>query len=367
MTWLAAQTTRAASSIAESGVVPDVVSRYGIRRLLGRRLLQEGIRLPAEHQLAQQAQLLGQLQGGAIAEATDAANEQHYELPAEFFEQVLGPRKKYSCCWFGPDDAEPWAPFTGRRPTPDADALADAEDAMLARTCETAQLLDGMRVLDLGCGWGSMTLWIAQHYPNCQITSVSNSASQRAFIEGQAAARGHDNVSVITADVNELELDQSFDRIISIEMFEHTRNWGELFGRLRRWISDEGRVLIHVFCHRQLAYLFDARHSHDWMSSHFFTGGLMPSDDLVARATDAFSVEEQVRYNGHHYEATANAWLANLDRRRDYVLDIFDDVYGADAPMWLHRWRLFFMACAELFAYDNGTEWYVSHYRLAPR
>ena len=314
--------------------LPDPVYRFGIRRLLGRRLAKERKR----------SLDLDLLRAGPIAVATDDANRQHYEIPSEFYDLVLGPRRKYS---------------SGLYPTTST-TLAEAEEAMLAETCRNAGLEDGMTVLDMGCGWGSLSLHIAEHFPNCEIMAVSNSSSQREHIE----RRGVDAIRAVTADINGFRADRRFDRIMSIEMFEHMRNWQELLARVGSWLEPDGRLFIHIFCHRSSPYLFEARSSADWMARYFFTGGLMPSYDLPGHFAE---VEQRWRYAGTHYERTANDWLANLDRNRDYVLDIFDDVYGtAEASHWVQRWRLFFMAVAELFGWDDGQEWFVGHYRLRP-
>ncbi len=280
------------------------------------------------------------------------ANAQHYEVPAALFEQVLGPHLKYSCGY--------WSASTT--------TLADAEAQALALTCEHAALRDGQTILELGCGWGSLTLWMAEHYPRSQITAVSNSASQRAFIEARAEARGLRNIEIITADVGTLELDEAYDRIVSIEMFEHMRNWPRLLARVAQWLAPGGQVLIHVFCHRSVPYTYETEGSDNWMGRNFFSGGIMPSDDLMLRSTEALVVRQQWRWPGTHYQRTANAWLANLDRRRSRIEPILGQTHGSEsAALWTVRWRLFFMACAELFGYRGGREWWVSHYRLHHR
>jgi cyclopropane-fatty-acyl-phospholipid synthase len=275
------------------------------------------------------------------------ANEQHYEVPSAFFEQVLGPRRKYSCCYWPNDVTD----------------LDGAEEAALRLTCERADLADGQTILDLGCGWGSLSLWMAEHLHGARIVAISNSSSQRRYIEAQAAARGLTNLSVVTADMNAFDSAERFDRVVSLEMFEHMRNWRTLFRRIHGWLRPGGRFFMHVFCHRDTPYLFEDNGEDDWMSRHFFTGGMMPSDDLALRFQDRLSLVRQWRWCGLHYEKTANAWLTNMDSRRDAILPILAECYGADqADLWWQRWRLFFMACAETFGYDGGERWWVSHY-----
>ena len=286
-----------------------------------------------------------------MAVHTDAANSQHYEVPATFFETVLGDHLKYSACH--------WSPGTAN--------LSEAEAQMLALSCERADLKDGQRVLELGCGWGSLTLWIAQHYPNSRITAMSNSASQREHILERAASHGLTNVEVITCDVNAFETEQRFDRVVSVEMFEHVRNYEVLMRRIAGWLVEGGALFVHIFCHRELMYPFEEHDESDWMSRHFFTGGLMPAEDTLLRFQGALAIEEQWRVSGTHYERTANAWLENIDARRAQVLPVLEAAYGGDAARWLQRWRMFFMACAELFGYDNGREWMVAHYRFRRR
>ncbi len=334
----------------ERGLVPDVLVRGGIRKLLRDRLRDED-RGGREANRAALDELVATMRGGPVAIATDEANAQHYEVPPAFFRTVLGPRMKYSSCL--------WEPGT--------DSLAAAEDAMLALTCERAGIVDGMRVLDLGCGWGSLGLWIAERYPGCAIRAVSNSVAQREFIEGEASRRGLANVTVTTADMNAFDTPERFDRVVSIEMFEHMRNWEVLFGRVASWLAPGGKFLLHVFCHRELGYLYEDRGEDDWMARHFFTGGLMPSFDLPARFDRDLVVERSWAVGGEHYARTLLAWLDRQDARRDQVLEIFRETYGRDAKRWFERWRLFFLACAELFAYRGGEEWFVAHTLLAPR
>lgn len=296
--------------------------------------------------------LAARLAAGPIALRTDAANEQHYEVPAEFFRLVLGPRLKYSACL--------WEPGT--------ESLAAAEEAMLRLTCARAGIVDGMRVLDLGCGWGSLTLWVAEHFPACRIVAVSNSAGQRQFIEQRCAERGFANVSVVTADINDFRPDESFDRVVSVEMFEHVRNHALLLERIAGWLAPGGRLFAHIFTHRDFAYTYEAESEDDWMARWFFTGGMMPSRDWLGRFAAHLAIERDWHLPGTHYERTLNAWLETLDARQDRVRSLFAATWGADAAdLWYRRWRLFFLGSAETFGYADGNEWGVSHYLLAPR
>ena len=286
-----------------------------------------------------------------VAEDVEAANDQHYEMPAAFFEKVLGPRLKYSSCLYP----------TGR------ETLADAEVAALSETCAHADLHDGQTILELGCGWGSLSLWMAERYPKAKITSVSNSASQRAFIEGRAKAGGFTNLTVVTCDMNVFQgPDAPVDRIVSVEMFEHMSNWRELLTRARGWLKADGRLFLHVFSHRSTPYRFDKTDPADWIAHHFFSGGVMPSHDLIRQFPDLFAVESDWRWSGEHYERTAEDWLANYDRNAAEIMPVLREVYGADAKLWHRRWRLFFLATSGLFGHSGGAEWAVSHYRLRP-
>ena len=287
----------------------------------------------------------------AIAEHTDAANEQHYEVPAEFFLNCLGPRLKYSSCLYEPGDT-----------------LAQAEDRALAETCAHADLKDGQTILELGCGWGSLSLWMARAYPNARITSVSNSASQGEFIRGRAAAEGLDNLTVLTADMNDFTPPNpgTYDRVVSVEMFEHMANWRALLSRVKTWLKPDGRVFIHIFTHRTGPYRFNIEDELDWIAQHFFAGGVMPSHNLMRQFPDLFEVEADWRWSGTHYEKTALHWLETYDRNVAAIRPVLRQVYGDKAVLWHRRWRLFFLATAGLFGHRGGTEWGVSHYRLKP-
>jgi cyclopropane-fatty-acyl-phospholipid synthase len=335
----------------EQGRIPDAVVRRGIRTLLRGRLAGLEAGGPAA-QAERTAQFLAAMGNAPIALLPTLANEQHYELPEEFFGAVLGPNRKYSCCLY----------------TPATGSLAEAEAAALAVSCERAGLADGQQVLELGCGWGSLSLWMAAHYPSSRITAVSNSHSQRRYIEAQAAARGYRNLQVITCDMNTFQTSGQFDRIVSVEMFEHMRNWRELFARVAGWLAPGGRFFMHVFVHRAVPYAFEDQGSDDWMSRHFFSGGMMPSDELPALLQDDLRLEARWRWDGRHYERTANDWLANMDARRTQIWPILERCYGAgEAQRWWSRWRMFFMACAELWGHEQGSQWWVSHYRFARR
>ncbi len=336
---------------AERGLVPDALVRLGIRRLLAARLAAIGAGGCEARQERLEA-LLAVMERSPLAVLPEKANEQHYEVPAAFFREVLGPRLKYSSAFFPPGVGD----------------LGAAEDAMLALTAQRAELAPGQRILELGCGWGSLSLWMAQNLPGCRILAVSNSASQRRFIEERRDSLGLDGLEVVTADVNHFEPDETFDRVVSVEMFEHVRNWQSLFGRIAGWLVPGGKLFVHVFCHREVPYLFETEGAGNWMGRFFFSGGLMPSDGLPLRFQRDLTAERHWRVDGRHYARTSTAWLSNLDRGKRTILPMLAETYGAsEARRWFGRWRLFFLACEQLFGYRGGQEWWVAHHRFVRR
>ncbi len=335
-------------ALAERGLLPDAVVRFGIRRLCAERLRAErsgGVWVQSER-FAERIEALRQ---SPVAIHTEAANAQHYELPPEFFALCLGPRLKYSCCYFARGE----------------ETLAEAEEAMLELYARRAGLADGQHVLELGCGWGSLTLWMAERFPRARITAVSNSHSQRHYIETQCRTRGLVKVQVLTCDVNTLSLeDAQFDRCVSIEMFEHVRNYEVLMRRIATWLKPGGKLFAHLFAHRTLMYPFVSVGADNWMGRHFFTGGQMPSVDTLLHFQSGLLLERRWLIDGRHYSRTANLWLARQDAQRAQVLAVLREAYGAHARLRFERWRLFWMACAELFGYAQGTEWLIAHYRF---
>ena len=328
---------------AERAPLPDVMIRAGINALCSRTAskLSTG---NAETDAA----FAGEMAKRAIAENTDEANAQHYEVPAKFFALALGPNRKYSSCFYNDPDS----------------TLQEAEEEALRQTVEHADLADGQSILELGCGWGSLSLWMARQFPKARIVAVSNSNSQREYIQATAKSRGLTNLTIVTQDMNAFDPKATFDRIVSVEMFEHMMNWRELMTRVRSWLNPDGRFFMHIFTHRSGAYLFDRADKEDWIAQHFFTGGVMPSHHLIQQYADLFEVEKEWRWSGVHYQRTAFAWLANFDRNRDDIEAVFRPVYRADTALWMRRWRWFFLAIAGLFGYANGSEWGVSHYRM---
>jgi cyclopropane-fatty-acyl-phospholipid synthase len=337
--------TAAAARAFEGAPLPDALARAGIRLLVdrtSRRLASQPLEF--EHRFAQE------MAARPIAEHSHLANSQHYELPPEFFRLVLGPRRKYSCCFYALGDD-----------------IAAAEIRGLEETCRHADLADGQTILELGCGWGALSLWMAEHYPNARITAVSNAHSQRRFIDAEARRRGLANLTVITEDMNNFRAEGKFDRVVSVEMFEHMSNWPELLSRVRGWLAPRGRLFVHVFTHATTPYRFDVADPGDWIAHHFFSGGVMPSHGLIGRFEELFELESDWRWDGRHYERTALDWLANFDRHHARARAVLEPVYGAATSLWLRRWRLFFLATAGLFGHRQGSVWGVSHYRLKPR
>jgi cyclopropane-fatty-acyl-phospholipid synthase len=343
---------KAFTEAMEQGLLPDRAVRLGIRSLLRNRSASFRRASPSEQMQANQ-DFLHSMRCAPVALVPDKANEQHYEVPADFFKSVLGPRMKYSCCFYPPG----------------VKSLAEAEAAALALTCERADIRDGMKILELGCGWGSLTLWMAENFPASRITAVSNAHNQREFIQKECVERGIRNVDVVTCDMNAfIPSEPGFDRVVSVEMFEHMRNWPELLRRIASWIRADGRLFVHIFCHKTNAYPYIASDESDWMAREFFTGGMMPSDDMMLHCQDDLVVQKHWRIDGLHYHRTCEAWLANLDRKQKEIEPLFCEIYGVrDAQRRLRRWRIFFMACSELFAYNHGREWWVANYLLMPR
>ena len=338
--------------LCERGMVPDRLARTGMRRLIGGRLQGSEAFDPERRSDARRA-FIERASSGPIAQHTGDANDQHYELPPAFFEHVLGAQRKYSACLFEHGIKN----------------LDQAEHAMLALYAERARLRDGQRILDLGCGWGSFALWAARRYPHAKVHAVSNAAAQRAYIMAAAAARGIDNLTVETCDINAFDPGRAvYDRIVSIEMFEHMRNYRALLSRIAGWLDTNGRLLVHIFAHKTLAYAFEDRGQSDWMARHFFTGGVMPSEHLLAYFQDQLVLSDHWWLSGMHYRRTADAWLARMDAARAAIEDIFAHTYGSEhARRWFYRWRMFFMAVSELFGYRHGNEWGVGHYLFVPR
>lgn len=341
--------------LCERGLVPDFLARIGMRSMMRARLREEGVH---DHEYRSQRfrEFLCKLRASPIAIETRAANQQHYEVPAPFFHLHLGPRLKYSACLYP----------TG------TETVAEAEQAMLELYAVRAGLADGMRILDLGCGWGSLSLWLAQTYPRAQVVGLSNSTGQREFIEARAKERGLNNLRVVTANIVDVQfpvngVEAGFDRILSIEMFEHMRNYGLLLKKLSGWLKDDGKLFVHIFAHPLLAYPFENEGEADWMTRYFFTGGLMPSEHLLSHFQDDLKLERQWWVDGRHYGRTSNHWLAGMDANREAILKVFKDCYGSDAAIWFQRWRMFYMAVAEFFNYEEGRQWGVAHYLFEKR
>jgi cyclopropane-fatty-acyl-phospholipid synthase len=325
--------------LIEKGWVPEPLIRAGIRKLLSQRLKEESLK--------NSKLFLDTIVSSPLAVSTQDANIQHYEVPTSFYQKVLGPRLKYSCAWF---DSE-------------GDSLAQAEEKMLALTCERAEIKDGMEILELGCGWGSLSLWMAEKYPNSKVTSVSNSRIQKIYIDAQAKKHNLENIEVITKDMNVFSTDLRFDRVVSVEMFEHMRNIELLFKSVSSWLKTDGKLFVHIFSHQRFSYLFEDNGPSDWMSRHFFTGGMMPSHSLYSQFESDLKIECDWVVPGGHYAKTSEAWLKNMSANESTIKEIFRETYGKGSETkWWARWRIFFMACAELWGFKNGQEWQVSHY-----
>jgi len=341
--------------LTERGLFPDVLVRAGMRKLISQRLTDPD-NVDGERRAQRYNAWLDQLRASPIAIETQAANQQHYEVPADFFHLHLGPRLKYSCALYPRGD----------------ETLAEAEENMFALYAERAGLRDGMRILDLGCGWGSLSLWLAEKYPRSQIVGLSNSHGQRQFIEARAQQRGLGNVRILTGNVVDFDfpcadVEIGFDRVMSIEMFEHMRNYDLLLAKIARWLKPEGRLFVHIFAHKLLSYPYEVKDETDWMTQYFFLGGIMPSENLLLNFQDQLRVERQWWVSGQHYEKTSNHWLAGMDAAKARIMPVFETTYGRDAAIWFQRWRMFYLAVAEFFGYAGGNEWGVAHYLFAPR
>ena len=336
---------RSLIELVENGRIPDLLTRAGIRLLMLQRLREQAQEGPDQERQAMMT-FVEEMRQSPIALYTQEANEQHYELPPRFFELVLGPHLKYSCCHFPEGVTE----------------LEHAEASMLTLTCERAQLQDGQQILELGCGWGSLSLWMAKHYPNSSILAVSNSRPQREFIESRAQELGLTNLSVQTCDMNDFTTEQHFDRVVSVEMFEHMRNWQSLLERISDWLKPEGKLFIHIFSHRRYAYAFSSEGDSNWMGRYFFTGGIMPSNDLLLYFQKDLLLEQHWVLSGVHYQRTADAWLQMMDSQKGEILQTFRETYGKDADVWFQRWRMFFLATSEVWGFRGGNEWLISHY-----
>ena len=333
------------SILAERRLLPDSVIRFGIRQQL-----KQHSQYLSKHPRSTES-WLADLSTRPIAESTDQSKEQHYEVPTDYFQTALGYHLKYSCClWERPSET-----------------LESAEVKMLKLTCERAKLVNGQAILELGCGWGSLSFWMAEHYPESTITSMSHSKTQKAWIDAEAKRRGLNNLEVITADINDFQASNTYDRIVSIEMFEHLRNHTLLFERLSNWLNPDGLIFAHVFAHKQATYLFEVEHERDWMAQYFFTGGIMPSVELLPKAAKGFNLVDQWMVNGMHYSKTLEAWLKKQDRHEKLIKEQFQKTYGKDTPLWIQRWRIFYLACSELFAFKQGEEWFVMHYLFSKK
>jgi cyclopropane-fatty-acyl-phospholipid synthase len=338
----------------ENGHIPDSAIRFGIRKLCKQRLDEletKSLQLKQEKAEDYKKSLID----SPLAVHTKDANEQHYELPPEFFLHVLGKNLKYSSCFYSPETK----------------SLDEAEDLALKISCERAQLKDGMRILELGCGWGSLTLHMAKNYPASKIVAISNSAPQKAFIDEQAKKRGLNNVLVLTRDISQLESlaveFESFDRVMSIEMFEHFKNYQKLLSKISDVLNKDGKLFVHIFTHKEYSYPFEVEGEDNWMGKYFFTGGQMPSHNLLYSFQQDLVLQTSWAWDGIHYQKTSEDWLKNMDKNADKIRNIFDKTYGKESVQWFNRWRVFFMSCAELFGYDKGQEWGVSHYLFSKR
>ena len=333
-------------SLLAKGIVPDFLVRLGIRNLLKQRISEITFKNQNDKKKYLE-EFISVMKSSPIAEKADKANEQHYEVPSDFYQYVLGEKLKYSCCYYEVEET-----------------LNEAEGKMLEITTQRANLQDGQKILELGCGWGSLTLFMAEKFPHSSIVGISNSKEQKKFIDAKASSMNLLNVKVITQDMNDFQPFDRFDRIVSVEMFEHIRNYKELLSRLKNSLFDNGRIFIHIFVHKETPYFFEPKDTSDWMSKYFFSGGMMPSNKLLYHFDDVFQVEDHWEVNGIHYSKTAEDWLKNMDSHKGKIMKLFKRHYGNEAQKWFHYWRVFFMACSELWKYKGGKEWFVSHYLL---
>ena len=336
--------------LAEKGIIPDYFIRQGIVRNCENRLNNENVSNTEKVSLKKQS-WIQQMKESPIALVPEKANEQHYEVPPAFFENVLGKHLKYSSGYW-PDGVN---------------SLDESEESMLELSFERAQLADGDSILELGCGWGSLTCYMASKLPNSKITAVSNSKDQKEHILNRCKNQGLDNIEVITADMNDFETENKYDRVVSIEMFEHMRNYKKLLSKISSWLNDDGKLFIHIFTHQSVVYPFENQGEADWMAREFFSGGMMPSHDLLLHFQDDLIIDDVWSMSGTHYEKTSLAWVNKMDANKDSIMKIFLKTYGDDAKLWFQRWRIFFMSCEKLFGYNNGSEWGVSHYRFNKR
>ncbi len=328
-----------------SGRLPDFVIRLGIK-FLNKRRLQEHYSLSSEIRHEKLKEFMLQLKTGPISVNTKTTNAQHYELPTEFFKIVLGPKLKYSCSYFNSKK----------------DTLAEADENMLNIYLQRAKIKNSDEILELGCGWGSLTVYMATQFPKSKITAISNSSVQKKYIDQLLKKRKIKNVNVITSDFNDFSTQKKFDKVVSIEMFEHIRNYEKAFQKVHSFLKKGGQCFIHIFAHREIAYPFEVKDDSDWMSKYFFTGGTMPSNHLFTYFCHPLKINDHWVVNGKQYTYTADKWLENMDANKERVLKIFQDVYEDEYKIWYQYWRIFFMSVAELFGYKNGNEWVINHY-----
>ena len=332
--------------LSEKKLIPDFAIRYGIRALLKKRI-GSLVSINPETNIRNKIDFIHKMNSSKIALMPELANKQHYEIPANFYKYCLGRHRKYSSCY--------WEGNTKN--------LDEAELLSLKLTTQHAKLTNGQNILELGCGWGSLTLWMAKEFPKSKITAVSNSSSQKNYILNQAKKRNLNNISIITEDMNNFNPKTRYDRIVSVEMIEHMRNHGQLFKKINTWLKSGGLFFMHIFVHKAQPYLFEVQDEDDWMSQYFFSGGMMPSEDLPLFFQEDLKIIDQWSWSGKQYEKTANAWLTNIDSNKEKVMKTLEEIYGKDnSKKWFQRWRIFFMSCAELWGYRDGNEWKVVHY-----